>query len=136
MTTRNTTLRVVTGAAVLLVAFVFTSCGSSEADGTVSVLSPKEAAALLHAEDRVVIDVRTAEAHRAGHVRGAVSLPLRSGELEAQLPALDPEQPYFVYSGDGTDASRAADLMVDAGIDDVVDGGSFGLLAIAGAPVE
>ncbi len=136
MTTRNAALRVATGAAMLLVAFVFTSCSSSEADGTVSVLAPKEAAALLRVEERVVIDVRTSEAHQAGHVREAVSLPLRSGEFEEQLPALDPEQPYFVYSGDGTDASRAADLMADAGIDDVVDGGSFGLLAIAGAPVD
>lgn len=125
----------VTGVLLVLV-FAVSSCGDSEANGKVAVVRPQEAATMIESSDYVVIDLRSKRAFEAGHVRGAVHLPYRSEAFKQRLEGLDPDAKYLLYSRDGSDADRAADDMVEAGFDHVVDAGSFVLIAIAGAPLE
>ena len=50
---------------------------------------------LLAEDEAVVLDVRDAEEHRAGHLPGARCLPMVA--LSAALPTLDPARPIYVY---------------------------------------
>lgn len=125
-----------TGAMLVLI-LVITSCATtSEADGKVRVAGVREAVSLIASGDYVVLDVRSADAFAAGHVRQARSLPYRADTFDDQLAGLDPEESYLVYSRDGSDAARVADVLVATGFTDVVDAGAFGLLALAGAEIE
>ncbi|MRX43439.1 rhodanese-like domain-containing protein [Agromyces kandeliae] len=85
--------------------------------------------------DTVVVDVRTPAEYAAGHLDGAVNLDLTSGELAAEIPALDAEGDYVVYCKSGNRSAQAASLMEDAGLD-VTDAGSMQQAADAtGLPI-
>jgi rhodanese-related sulfurtransferase len=122
---------------LLVVVSAFGSCSTSEAEGTVVQASPTRAAALVESGDYIVLDLRSAAAYEAGHVRDAIHVPFTPDGFVDRLDRLDldPDAGYLVYSRQGQVASRAADVMVAAGFDRVVDAGAFGPLAIAGAPL-
>ena len=85
--------------------------------------------------DTVVIDVRTADEYAAGHLDGAVNLDLTSGELAAEIPALDADDEYVVYCKSGNRSAQATQLMEEAGLD-VTDAGSVQQAADAtGLPI-
>lgn len=136
MTSTPVALRTALTGTLLVVVLVASSCGSSQADGEVSVLPPRDAAVLAEAGEHTVVDLRSRRAFLAGHVRGAVNLPVRAPDFEERLLALSRDGKYLLYSRDGEDADRVAETMAAEGFETVVDGGAFGLLAIAGAPVD
>lgn len=136
MTSTPVALRAALTGTLLVVVLVASSCGSSQADGEVSVLPPRDAAVLADAGEHTVLDLRTRRAFLAGHVRGAVNLPVREPDFEERLLALSRDGKYLLYSRDGEDADQVAQTMAAEGFETVVDGGAFGLLAIAGAPVD
>lgn len=80
--------------------------------------------------DTVVIDVRTPGEYAAGHLDGAVNLDLTSGQLAAEVPALDADDEYVVYCKSGNRSAQATQLMEQAGLE-VTDAGSMQLAADA-----
>jgi phage shock protein E len=131
------TLRTALVGALLGLVLVVTSCAtSSEADGKVTVVNPREAVVLVESGEYVVLDLRSPAAFEAAHVVGALNVPLDDGEFSEELVDLDPDEQYLIYSRRPAEAAEAADLMVALGFSHVADGGAFGLLAIAGAEVE
>ncbi len=136
MASTTVTLRAALAGTVAVPALVISSCGSSQADGEVSVLAPRDAVALIASGQHTVVDLRSGRAYRAGHVRGAVNLPVRAPDFAQRLRELPRDTGFLLYSRNGDDADRVADRMAAEGFETVVDAGAFGLLAIAGAPVE
>ncbi|WP_400994402.1 rhodanese-like domain-containing protein [Agromyces sp. GXQ0307] len=85
--------------------------------------------------DTVVVDVRTPAEYAAGHLDGAVNLDLTSGQLAAEIPALDADGEYVVYCKSGNRSAQATRLMEEAGLD-VTDAGSMQQAADAtGLPI-
>lgn len=58
-------------------------------------LSPDELMALQARETPIVIDVRDADRYAAGHVPGALHIPL--AEIERQVPDLPHDRPIITY---------------------------------------
>lgn len=125
-------LSVLLAAAVL----VTSSCGSSEATGTVVPARPAQAVKLLERGDHVVLDVRTAEEFAAGRLAGAVHLDAEAPDFEERVKELDPDVSYLVYARNRDFSAPTAERLVRLGVERVVDAGAFGLLAIAGAELE
>lgn len=75
--------------------------------------------------DTIVLDVRTAEEHAAGHLEGAVLLDFNGGELSAAIPNLDPDAEYLVYCRSGNRSGQAIALMQQAGFTDLTNLGSL-----------
>lgn len=136
MRSKGLTVRGACAGALLGLVVSASSCASSQADGKVSVVGPRQAVRLIESGSYVVLDLRSTRAFEAGHVEGARSAPYLDGGFEKELLDLDPEQRYLLYSRGEDVADRAADTMVALGFEHVVDAGSFGLLALAGAEVE
>jgi phage shock protein E len=113
-----------------------TSCGASEASGTVVRVHAQAAVELIGGGEHTVLDVRTPEEFEAGHVAGAVNIDASAEGFEDRLSALDSDGPYLVYARDRERSAPVAERMSRAGIEMVVDAGSFGALAIAGAELE
>jgi rhodanese-related sulfurtransferase len=135
MTSISVALRAAMAGPLLVGALVMTSCGSSEADGEVSVVPPREAVELIGSGDYTVLDLRSSAAFEAGHVRGALHLPFHAPGFITRLRELDRNDSYLVYSRSGESADEVADRMAAEGFEGIVDAGAFGLLAIAGAPL-
>jgi phage shock protein E len=81
----------------------------------------------------VVIDVRSAEERRGGHMQGDHHFPVdaigaRVGEVE-RLAGGDKTAPVVVYCRSGARSARAASTLRGAGFQNVVNAGGFGALA-------
>lgn len=120
-------------AAVFLVAGC-SAAGTSDAEAVVREVSPAEAVQML--ETHTVIDVRTPPEFAAGHIAGALNIPVEASDFGVRISQLDPAEPYLVYCRTGRRSAIAADIMAEAGFTDVADAGGLDQLAQAGAPIE
>jgi phage shock protein E len=99
------------------------ACGS---DGTsTAATTGSSTAATTIADGAMLIDVRMPEEFAAGHLDGAVNIPLEDGSLEAALGSLSGSDRYVVYCRTGRRSEIAARLMADAGFEQVTDLGGF-----------
>lgn len=116
-------------AAVLAVSAVCFAEVPKEAEGTQTVqtqtsaayktLTPQQAKQRMEQNDKIVVlDVRTQEEFAAGHIPGAVLLPVdlieaKSEEVAKVLPDKDAE--ILVYCRSGKRAHRASQALADMG---------------------
>ncbi|HXW07638.1 MAG TPA: rhodanese-like domain-containing protein [Vicinamibacterales bacterium] len=86
--------------------------GAKSPPDSPGAVTPHDLHALIGAgQAPVVVDVRTAAEYAAGHVPGALNLPLASvWKRASQLPT-EREQPMIVYCGHGPRARLAAALL-------------------------
>ncbi|MFC3175310.1 rhodanese-like domain-containing protein [Novosphingobium bradum] len=104
-------------------------------DGAHRQVSAQELAAMLDAGEAMVVDVREADEFTAGHIPGAVNLPLSRFQVSL-LP--DPQGRRLVLnclggkrSGMALDQCSTAQVLVDTHL-----AGGFGAWTGAGLPVE
>lgn len=78
------------------------------------IVTVQEAEALL-AKDKsiVVLDVRTADEFKAGHIAGAVNVDFNGETFDADLAKLDRNKTYLLHCASGGRSSQAEDQMTD-----------------------
>lgn len=87
-----------------------------------------------HAGGAVVIDVREPDEWNAGHVPGAIHIPL--GQVVARVGEVTRDEPVYVVCGTGSRSGKAAQFYRSQGIDAInVNGGTKGWVE-QGRPVE
>ncbi len=74
----------------------------------------REVAAFRGVSGGVLLDVRTPQEYRDGHIPGSVNAPLQTLGEEAALPA-DHDTPLFVYCHSGARSSQAVRLLTRMG---------------------
>lgn len=91
----------------------------------------------LRQKQFTVLDVRTADEFKAGHIPGAVNLDVLDAGFEQQLAALDKTKPYLVHCAAGRRSANAAEQMKALGFKTVIDlAPGFNGWKAAGKPVE
>ena len=119
----------------LLIALTLLSTTAFAADPVKHVQSA-EAATIIAEGKTVIVDVRTAEEFKEGHIKGAKNIDVMSDDFEAQLAKLDKTQPTLVHCQAGGRSSRALKTFEKLGFTQVIhlDDG-FGGWEAAGNPV-
>ena len=122
-------------AALALVPFLLAllGCGGDAAEvptatkGEVTTIDAEQAAALIESDREIlVIDVRTVDEYRSGHMVGAQNIDAGDAGLwERRTSALDRDQPTIVYCQSGRRSAEAAQRLVDAGFTEVYDLGGI-----------
>jgi rhodanese-related sulfurtransferase len=69
----------------------------------------------------MILDVRTAQEYRFGHLSGSVNLDFRSASFADELARLDRSKPYLVYCRTGVRSGRATALMKSLGFREIYD---------------
>ena len=82
--------------------------------GEAKEVSRDEAQKLID-EGAQLVDVRAQHEWDAGHIAGAVHLPL--AELAGRASEIDPERPVVLYCRGGNRSSMAASALAEAGFD-------------------
>ena len=95
-----------------------------------------EAAKIIADGKVAVIDVRTPDEFKDGHIQGAKNIDIMSTDFEAQLGKLDKTQPTLVHCQAGGRSTRALPIFEKLGFTNLIhlDEG-FGGWATAGKPV-
>ena len=72
-----------------------------------------------------VIDVRTVEEFNAGHLDGALNIPVEVGDFAGTISELDPEGTYLVYCRTGRRSGLAIEQMTELGFKNLSNLGSL-----------
>lgn len=84
----------------------------------------------------VILDVRTEEEHRSGHIPGSLNLNFRSASFARELDRLERGRAYLLYCRTGVRSARAAALMLSLGFGQIYDlGGGIAAWLREGFPV-
>lgn len=100
-------------------------------------IKPEEARYFIEAKKPVVIDIRTAEEHSAGHITPThLVLDYYAPDFKEKLKELDRAGKYLIYCRSGRRTGAALLTMKDLGFTDIhdIDGGMNAWIA-AGLPV-
>jgi phage shock protein E len=96
-----------------------------------------EFAKLRDGKTNVVLDVRTAEEYKAGHIPGAVLLDIKSPDFQEKVAKLDKSKTYLVHCAAGGRSARACKQMEGLGFSNLVNlSPGFKGWEKAGKPVE
>ncbi|MDW8395367.1 MAG: rhodanese-like domain-containing protein [Anaerolineae bacterium] len=112
--------------------FQFLKFLTGTAQGT---LSPKQYHEMFKASDRphVLIDVRSREEFKGGHIPGAVNIDVQ--EIDRRLSEIPRDKPVVLYCRSGSRSAIAASILKRAGFAEVYDLGGIGDWQAAGYPV-
>jgi rhodanese-related sulfurtransferase len=114
------------------------SGSSEETAAQVRNIDAEEASQLVEKNaELVVLDVRTPEEYREGHIAGAKNLDFHASDFEKQLSQLDKDKPYLVHCASGGRSSNTREMMKSFDFTQIyhLDGG-FNAWKEAGKPVE
>ena len=88
-------------------------------------------------KDNAVLDVRTKEEFKAGHIPGAVNIDFKAADFEQQVRKLDKSKTYLVHCAAGVRSAGACKKMESAGFKELYDlAPGFRAWEKAGKPVE
>jgi len=103
----------------------------------------EEAKILIDKSDNIyIVDVRTQNEFNAGHIKGAVQIPVDEFEKAVNEGKIPPGKTVLIYCQSGNRSSRAADMLGKTGYNNVKDQsvnnmiGGFGEWQLKGYPVE
>ena len=72
-------------------------------------------------KDKIVLDVRTSDEYKQGHLANAVMIDYYKPDFKQRLANLDKANPVFVYCAAGARSEGAAQALVDLGFKQVYD---------------
>ncbi len=83
-------------------------------------VSPSELTLLVNREDAVVLDIRTADEFKKGHITGARNLPLANFKTQLNTLENQKDAPMIVVCYAGMSAQGAAKQLLEAGFNRVM----------------
>lgn len=100
-------------------------------------VTPDQAEKLLkEKKDIVVLDVRTAEEFKGGHIAGAKNVDFQSDDFKKQVAALDKSKTYLLHCASGGRSTRALKILDEDKFPNVYHmNGGFSAWKEAGKPV-
>jgi rhodanese-related sulfurtransferase len=110
------------------------SGGASQTPGMAATITVADAA-VLRDDGAVIIDVREPGEWAAGHIPGAILIPL--GELPSRLGDVPPNRPIVVVCRSGNRSAQGRDILLGAGFPAVTSlAGGMTDWVNAGMPIE
>lgn len=112
------------------------ACGQGSSQSS-QVLSPADFEKKVSSiTDKTVLDVRTADEYKEGHLAGAIMIDFYKDDFKANLAKLDKNKPVFVYCAAGGRSGSAREVMEEMGFKQVYDlKGGMNAWRKAGKPV-
>lgn len=112
----------------LLLIFIaaFTGCSNKSIRSNYEEITPEQAKQRIESETGIVIlDVRTIEEYKEGHIENSLLIPLDNLEKEAEINIKDKETPIFVYCRSGNRSVSASKILVSLGYNNVYNLGGI-----------
>ena len=111
---------------MLAMLLVLTGCGGTAAENTYQQITQEEAKNMMDTQEAIVLDVREQDEFDAGHIPGAVLLPvgtITKDTAAAVIPELD--SVVLVYCRSGNRRKKASQALVDLGYTGIYEFGGI-----------
>lgn len=107
---------------VLSFLLFFTACKDAGSTEGIELITPQEVKEAVHDRDSSqLVDVRTLEEFREGHLKNAHNICVTDGDFEENILKLDKEKPIYLYCRSGKRSARAAKMLKDLGFKEIYD---------------
>lgn len=84
----------------------------------------------------LLLDVRTWDEYKSGHLSQAVLMDINAGDFNAKASQMDKSKPVFVYCAAGVRSNKAAAVLKDLGFQQIYDlSGGIRAWSQAGKPI-
>lgn len=87
----------------------------------VKVLPPEEFKKQITDHPAQLIDVRTANEFKSGHIKTATNIDYYSSNFSNQMSKLNKEKPVYIYCRSGNRSIKAANLLAKLGFTEIYD---------------
>jgi len=104
---------------LLLLSLIGLSCGDNNAQNKLDATAFETK--LKTTPDVQLVDVRTPEEFKSGHLEGALNYNIHGAEYQQQIAQLDKNKPVLVYCGVGGRSATACAQLDKAGFGQVYD---------------
>jgi len=102
-----------------------------------SMIPPQKFNELLNEESGIIIDVRTPDEYRNGHLKKTdYNYDISSSDFEQKIKKLDKDKNYFLYCRSGSRSGQAKQVMKRNGFENVYNVGGLQSLVSAGFEKE
>ena len=111
---------------MLAMLLVLTGCGGTPVENTYQQITQEEAKNMMDTQEAIVLDVREQDEFDAGHIPGAVLLPvgtIAKDTAAAVIPELD--SVVLVYCRSGNRSKKASQALVDLGYTGIYEFGGI-----------
>ena len=112
--------------ALLMMLFVIAGCGRDASMNTYQQISQEEAKAMMDTQEVIILDVREQDEYDAGHIPGAVLLPvgrITKDTASDVIPAKD--SVVLVYCRSGNRSKTASQALAELGYTEVYEFGGI-----------
>lgn len=120
---KHVTLSAIALLAIVLIAvvafWISQNQGKQNVIATHQRLNPQQYQTTMAATDHLLVDVRSPDEFKSGHIAGAVNIALQS--LPAQINTLPKDKPIVVYCRSGARSNTAAQMLAQAGFTQIYD---------------
>jgi rhodanese-related sulfurtransferase len=87
--------------------------------GEVTHVKAPEAAKLVQEKKVAVLDVRTPEEFKEGHIEGAKNVDFKAADFADKLKSLDKSQPYLVHCRAGGRSTGSLEVLKELGFEKI-----------------
>ena len=111
---------------ILTVLLVLTGCGGTDMEKTYQQITQEEAKRIMDTQEVIILDVREQDEFDAGHIPGAVLLPVGTISAETAavvIPELD--SMVLVYCRSGNRSKTASAALVELGYTNIYEFGGI-----------
>ena len=111
---------------MLAMLLVLTGCGGTAAENTYQQITQEEAKNMMDTQEAIVLDVREQDEFDAGHIPGAVLLPvgtITKDTATAVIPELD--SVVLVYCRSGNRSKTASSALAELGYTNIYEFGGI-----------
>ncbi|MBQ2753282.1 MAG: rhodanese-like domain-containing protein [Firmicutes bacterium] len=111
---------------ILALVMIFSGCSTAEKEVSYTQITQDEAKERMDEEGVVILDVREQDEYDAGHIKGAVLLPVGEIEEESAKEVIgDKDKVVLVYCRTGNRSKTASQALVDLGYTAVFEFGGI-----------
>lgn len=106
----------------LVIASLSVSCQETNQSKDIQVISPQEVRDAVYDDNsHQLIDVRTVDEFKEGHLKNAQNICVTDGDFEENVAKLDKDQPVYLYCRSGKRSAKAAEILKDLGFKEIYD---------------
>lgn len=105
---------------ILLGIFLVTSMNAQQ-DPDFKVVDVEKYEQAIKQKDVQLVDVRTLEEFKEGHIKGARNIDFFSDDFLTQFDAYDKNEPLYLYCRSGNRSAKASKKLSEAGFKNIVD---------------
>lgn len=105
---------------ILLGIFLVTSMNAQQ-DPDFKVVDVEKYEQAIKQKDVQLVDVRTPEEFKEGHIKGATNIDFFSDDFLTQFDAYDKNKPLYLYCRSGNRSAKASKKLSEAGFKNIVD---------------